>query len=616
MRGTGNTRRVAWRTCTVARKSGNEVSLGVTGTYGRYEVSASRRGARGAGGSGSGEWGHDLVAGASVALVLIPQAMAYARLAGLPPHHGLYAAALPPVAAAFFASSPYLQTGPTAITSLLTLGALARFAPASTSEYVGAAALLALVVGVVRVVVGLLRAGAMAYLMSEPVLRGFVSAAALLIILSQLPGALGVDGEAGGVIAAALRAAVHPGAWEAASVVLAVVTVMVTLGARRVHPLVPGVLVAALIGLGFSVSTGYGGPTVGEIPAGLPRLSVGLPWHALPELLVPGAVIALVGFAEPASIARMYAAADRTPWDPNREFTSQGLANLVAGIFSGFPVGGSFGRSGVIRLAGGRTRRAGAVAGLIVLAFLPFADVLAALPLAVLSAIVIAAVTLDLARAGMLLGFWRLSRLQGVVAWATFALTLALAPHVEQAILVGIVLALAVHLWRELRLPLESWTEGDTMHVRPRGVLWFATAPGVEEELVRLFSCAGSVRRVVIHLGGLGRVDLTGALVLREVLRHARAAGLEAELADVPPHAYRVVGSVLGWRSPQGGAGSPADPADPAARADAAGQRAESGDTEAGGMAPPPGPGEGEAPPQRTAPGSEPGRAGEARGDG
>lgn len=207
---------------------------------------------------------------------------------------------------------------------------------------------------------------------------------------------------------------------------------------------------------------------------------------------------------------------------------------------------------------------------------------LAALPLAVLSAIIIAAVTLDLARARTLLGFWRLSRPQAMVAWATFALTLALAPHVEQAILVGIVLALAVHLWRELGPPMEWWTEGETLHARPCGVLWFATAPAVEAELARLLSAAEGVRRVVIHLGGLGRVDLTGALVLRQVLRDARAAGLEAELADVPPHAYRILGRVLGWRAPQGGAGGPADPT---SRTDAARQPPGKGGTQAGGVA-------------------------------
>ena len=137
---------------------------------------------------------HDVIAGVSVALLLIPQSMAYAELAGLPPHVGLYAGALPPVAAALVASSPYLQTGPVALTALLTLGALMPLAELRSAEYVALAILLALVVGVTRVLVGVFRAGGVAYLMSQPVLMGFTSGAAVLILSSQLPGALGVTG--------------------------------------------------------------------------------------------------------------------------------------------------------------------------------------------------------------------------------------------------------------------------------------------------------------------------------------------------------------------------------------------------------------------------------------
>ena len=137
-------------------------------------------------------WLADLLAGFSVALVLVPQSMAYAELAGMPPHHGLFAAALPPLLAAFFASSPYLQTGPVALTSLLSFAALSSISVPGTAEYVGLAALLALVVGVVRVGIGVMNGGAISYLMSQPVLRGFTAAAALLILSSQLPKVFGV----------------------------------------------------------------------------------------------------------------------------------------------------------------------------------------------------------------------------------------------------------------------------------------------------------------------------------------------------------------------------------------------------------------------------------------
>ncbi|MDT8342239.1 MAG: SulP family inorganic anion transporter [Longimicrobiales bacterium] len=489
---------------------------------------------------------HDVVAGVSVALLLVPQSMAYAELAGLPAHVGLYAAALPPLAAALAASSPYLQTGPTAVTAVLTLGALLPLAPAGTPAYVSLAVLLALVVGIARVLVGLLRAGNVAYLMSQPVLMGFTSGAAVLILCSQVPGALGAaDAPVRGVLERAGWALAHPGAWEAASVVLAALTVALTLGARRLHPLLPGVLLATAGGVVYSVATGYAGPMVGAVPRGLAPPALDLPWRMLPALVVPGVVIALVGFSEAASIARTFATEDRTRWNPHREFVGQGLANLAAAASGGFPVGGSFGRSSLNRLAGARTRWSGAVTGLVVLAFLPFAGVLAPLPRAVLSGIVIAAVA-SLVRLRPLFGLARASRPQALVGLATFIATLALSPRLDQAVLLGVVLALGVHAWREMRPRVRSWTEGDTLHIRPEGVLWFGSAPELEAEAFALLESDPRTTRIIFHLGALGRIDYTGALGLRQLREDADRAGIPVEFVDVPTHAERIVARVLG----------------------------------------------------------------------
>ncbi|MEE2900396.1 MAG: SulP family inorganic anion transporter, partial [Gemmatimonadota bacterium] len=333
----------------------------------------------------------DVVAGLSVALVLIPQSIAYAELAGLPSHRGLYAAAVAPIAAAFFASSPYLQTGPVALTALLTLGALVPMAEVGSAEYVGLAALLALVVGVVRILVGLSKSGWLSYLLSRPMLSGFTSAAAVLIVSSQLPGALGSAAPEGGVLARAAWSLMHPASWEATAVGLTTVTVALVLGARWLNRRIPGVLLATVVGFVFSIAAGYTGSTVGDIPVGMPAFTLELPWSRLPALLVPGVVIALVGFAEAASISRIFASEDRERWDPDREFRASGAANVAAGLAGGFPVGGSFSRSTLNRLSNATSRWSGLVTGLGVLVFLPFAGVLAPLPTAVLAGIVIAA---------------------------------------------------------------------------------------------------------------------------------------------------------------------------------------------------------------------------------
>ena len=488
----------------------------------------------------------DVIAGLSVTLLIIPQSMAYAELAGLPSVHGLYASALPLLAAGLFASCPYLQTGPVALTALLTHGALVTIATPGSREYVGAAALLALIVGLTRLAIAAVRAGKVTYLMSQPVVRGFTSGAAILILLSQFPSTLGFTaaGESG-LVGNTIRVIGSPGAWNFTALTLTVLTVAITLLARRIHPLFPGALVAVLGGVLFSALSDYPGPIVGDIPGSLPPLSLALPWALLPALVVPGVVIALVGFAETTAIARSFATLDRTRWSPDREFLAQGAANLVSGVCGGMPADGSLSRSSLNHLSGAGTRWSGAITGIAVLLFLPFAGILSALPKAVLAGIVIAAVG-GLVKPRLLLNVWTLSRIQALVVWFTLALCLLLAPRIEQALLLGILLSLAIHVWRERRAGFDSWMEGDILHLEVQGILWFASAPRLEEALMNRLTEASDVSEVVIHLEGLGRIDLTGALVLKRAVEETRAMGIPSSLQGVPPQARAVIDNIFG----------------------------------------------------------------------
>jgi SulP family sulfate permease len=260
-------------------------------------------------------------------------------------------------------------------------------------------------------------------------------------------------------------------------------------------------------------------------------------------------VIALVGFAEAASVAQTYATEERRPWDPDREFVSQGVANLASGIVGGFPVGGSFSRTSLNHLAGARTRWSGFAAGAFVLVFLPFSPVLAPLPKAVLAAVVIAAVS-KLIRLRPLFDLWGLVRLQALVGWAAFGLTLALAPHIEDAVILSVGLSIGLHLWRELTPAHSVRYEGDALHLELRGVLWFGSAPILEKALLKSLSERREVRRVVLELGGLGRIDVSGAIFLRQLRENVERAGLKLELARVPSHAYRVLRQVMRWSPP------------------------------------------------------------------
>lgn len=473
--------------------------------------------------------------------MLIPQAVAYAGLAGLPPAHGLYAAMLAPIAAAFFVSSPYLQTGPVAMTSVLTFGALAGIATPFTAEYVGLAALLALIVGVIRTLVGVLRAGFIADLLSQPVLNGFTAGAAILICLSQLPEFFGVERSAPGVVGAAFEALQHPGAWSRDALLVASTTVVIIVGGRRLHPLFPGVLTAVVLGMLVSRASSYEGALVGALPRGLPQLSLDMPWSSIGHLLVPGAVIALVGFAEPAAIARTIATQTRQAWSADREFVSQGAANIAAAVSGGFPVGGAFARTFINRAAGGRTRWSGAVTGLCVLAFLPFADILSSLPRAVLAGIVLAAAA-PLADPGPLLRTIRFSPLQASVGCTTFALTLILSPRIDIAVLAGVSLSVGVHLWRERLIEIDRHYRDGVLTLEPVGVLYFGSAAALDNALIEALAEHPETASLVLDLRTVGRIDYSGALVLRRVAEEASSAGLEVEvLPGQVPQGRRVI---------------------------------------------------------------------------
>ena len=374
----------------------------------------------------------DLLAGVSVALVLIPQCLAYATIAGMPPHIGLYTSAIPLIVFAVFASSPYLQTGPVAMTSLLTLAGLTSAGLlAGSPEFVLAGALLALIAGVIRLVFGLLRFGWVAYLISDPVMIGFASGAAIIIMSSQFPKCVGLSNEVlkQGPITDAIWAVTRPGMWSWPDIALSLLTVFLMVGGRKLHRLFPGVLVAVVIGIVATMFFAYPGDTVGPVPKVLPTVNLDLPWAQTPSLMFAACIIAFVGFAEPSAIARVFANEDNAKWNPNREFFSSGLANIAASLTGGFPVGGSFSRSSVNRVSGAKTRWSGAITGVCVLAFLPFASILASLPLAVLGGIVLAAVY-RLTKPRRMVRLWWRSPIQAALAWITFAATIIATPHI------------------------------------------------------------------------------------------------------------------------------------------------------------------------------------------
>jgi len=508
---------------------------------------------------------NDVLAGVAVSLVLVPQAMAYAELAGLPASVGLFSAALPLLFAAPFGSSPYLQTGPTAMTALLTFGALTSVGVPGTPRYVQLAALLALIVGVGRLALGLLRLGSVAYLMSQPVLLGFASGAATLIISSQIPAAMGTSPPGSGVLWRAGWTLLHPGEWHTSAIMFALFTTVAVIGGRRIHRMFPGVLLAVAAGILVSRIGDYGGDLVGTIDASFPTLGLALPWSDLGSMIVTGGVIALVGFAEPTALARTFATQERQPWDPNKELIGSGLGNLGSALSGGMPVGGSFARSSLNHLAGARTRWSGAITGLTVLVFLPFAGVVESLPKAVLAGIIITA-GFNLVHYVSVIRITKYSRPQGLVGLATLIATLATAPRVERGIIIGVALSLVVHLWREMSVHCDVELSGTTLTARVGGVLWFGSSARIEELLSQTVASNPDVDRVVLNLSGAGRIDYSATLVFEQFVDDAEAAGVEVEFVNIAQSARPLLRRRMGGRAGipvwTGDNGDEADPLD------------------------------------------------------
>ncbi len=340
----------------------------------------------------------DLIAGATVTAMLIPQAMAYAALAGLPPEVGLYASTLPLVAYAALGTSRSLAVGPVAIVSLLTASALAGVTEGGDTSPVAAAAVLATLVGLVHVAAGVLHGGRMVARVSRPALAGFTAAAAVLIGLSQVGPLIGVSvPRHRGAHLTVAEIGRRLGDAHVPTILLAVVSIGVFIALRRVHPRFPSALVlvaSSVVAVGLADLGAHGVDLVGTIPESLPTIALPEATTGLVRSLLPSAfVITLVGFMASHAAADAFDVSGRLP-DPDRELVALGTANLAAGLVGGLPVSGGFSRTAVNHAAGARSRWASvaSAAGVLVVLLL-FTPALADLPRAVLSVVIVVAVS-------------------------------------------------------------------------------------------------------------------------------------------------------------------------------------------------------------------------------
>lgn len=502
-----------------------------------------------------GTFKHDLTAGLTVAVMLVPQSMAYAALAGMPPVTGLYASVVPLLVYALLGTSGSLAVGPVAITALMTSAALAPLADGDPGRYVALAGLLALLVGAIQLVMGVLRLGAVVNFMSHSVLSGFTSAAAIIIAASQLKDLFGLDAERaegfGEILASVWRSAstVH---WL--TVLVAAVSIAGLVLLKRFAPKLPGALiVVAGVTLASSVFTfgGQGVKILKEVPGGLPAPD--LPSLAAADVtaLLPAAfAIALVAYMEGIAVAKALAAKARQKVDADTELVAVGAANAAAGVFGAFPVAGGFSRSAVNFSAGARTPFATVVTALMVaITALAFTPAFYHLPKAVLAAIVVVAV-LGLVDVRAARTTWRTRKLDGLALGVTFVVTLLFG--VEPGLIAGVAYSLGVFLWRSSRphtaelgrVPGSATfrnlaryqgleTDPGIAVLRVDGPFYFANAQRVEDLVMGLAADRPELHTVVLDASAIGDCDADGAHTLDELRERLGDRGVTLRLATV-----------------------------------------------------------------------------------
>ncbi|MCI0632401.1 MAG: SulP family inorganic anion transporter [Actinobacteria bacterium] len=506
----------------------------------------------------------DVVAGLTVWAVLVPEALAYASIAGVSPVVGLYAAPGALIMYAAFGSSRHLVTGPMSATAALSAAAVAEFATAGSAAFVTLTTTLAITAGIVGILAALLRLGALANFISEPVLKGFIIGLALTIIVGQLPKLFGVEGGEGDFfdkIWDLLSQLGDTSGWTLAVGTIGLLTVLLL---RRYVPLAPGSLVAVALGIGATKLLDLeskGVEIVGEIQSGLPTLGLpdGMEANDLLDLAPSAIGILLVGFAEGLGAAKNYAAKNGYEIEANRELLGFGAANIASGLSSGMVVNGSLSKTAVNGAAGANSQLSGlVVAALTVVTLLFLTGLFEQLPEATLAAVVIAAVLelvdLEALRRLYRVQSARLGRVLGPAARTDFLAAIAAMAGVLvfdtlPGLFIGIGVSMLLLLYRASRPRISElgrvpgtaqFTDVSThpdnervpglVIVRVESGLFFANAEHVRDEIGRLAAQDG-VRAVLLDAETIAFVDLTGVKMLVELHHALRGSGKRLLLA-------------------------------------------------------------------------------------
>ncbi|MDR2189595.1 MAG: SulP family inorganic anion transporter [Azonexus sp.] len=493
----------------------------------------------------------DLLAGLIGAVIVLPQGVAFATLAGLPPEYGLYAAMAPTVVAALFGSSWHLVSGPTNATSLVVFATLSHIAAPGSAQYVSLALTLGFMVGIIKLAMGLARLGQLVNFISHTVIVGFTAGAAVLIVTSQVRNFFGVPIPRGaGFFETVLDFALQATAIQPWVLLVAVVTLLTGIAVRRWLPKMPYMIAAMMVGslLAYGLNRGLGSAatgiaTIGALPSALPGLSAPQfdadSWR---HLLGIALAVTAIGLTEAVSISRSIASRSGQRVDANQEFIGQGLSNIVGSFFSSYPSSGSFNRSGANYEAGAQTPLAAVFsAAFLVLVLFAVAPLAAYLPTAAMAAVLflVAWGLFDFRQIRIIL---RSSRSETAVLAVTFVATLVL--RLEMAIFAGVLASLLLFLARTSRPSLRSLLPDAADANRPiverppgaaecpqlkilrvEGALYFGATHHLGEYLYRLAEQHPEQKHLLLMARSMNFVDVAGAELLAAEARRRRAAG-------------------------------------------------------------------------------------------
>lgn len=499
----------------------------------------------------------DLSAGLTVGVMLIPQGMAYAMIAGLPPIYGLYASTIPLILYALFGTSRQLAVGPVAMVSLLTAAGIGALAEGGTETYISLAIALALFVGLIQFLLGVFRLGFLVNFLSHPVISGFTSAAALIIGLSQLKHLLGIKLEGSHYVHEILiEAAARIGEAHLITFLIGILGIVLIMGARRINKAIPGPLLAVVFGIlavwGFGLAE-QGVKIVGEVPSGLPSLVIPQFNLANFNTLLPTALaIALVSFMESIAVAKAIQAKHKDyKVDANQELIGLGIANIGGSFFQSYPTTGGFSRTAVNDQAGAKTGLAAIISAvLIALTLLFLTPLFYYLPNAILASVIMVAVfgLIDIREAVHL---WHADRSDFWMLIVTFVGTLALG--IEQGILIGVVLSIAIIIFRTTmphfavlgKIPgkphYKNITRFDDLEVRDDVLimrfdarLYFANVNYFKERVEEEMAKKGKkLKLFVLDANSINGLDSSGMHALEEIIDYCNEQGIAFNLASV-----------------------------------------------------------------------------------